>query len=334
MKRASEMIDESIIAVAFDDTKLHKTGRKIKTASWQRDPMSPAFHVNMIWGLRFLQASLLLPLYRTSDSPPRALPVQFTEVPTVKKPGKHASEEELLIYKEAKKQNNLSVSFVEQLRGLRAELDSSGLVDKMLLAVVDGSFCNKTCFAANVERTNIIARTRKDAALYYREQNNKRRFYGKKLTPEIIRQDESIPWEKTKIFHGGQWREVKFKEVQNVFWKNGTKKRPTRLIVIAPTPYRLSRNQKVYYRQPAYLITTDTTGDIITLIQKYFDRWQIEVNFRDEKDLLGVGQAQVRSMKSVPRQPAFVVAAYSALLLSSVILYDDQRNNSLMPLPK
>jgi len=31
------------------------------------------------------------------------------------------------------------------------------------------------------------------------------------------------------------------------------------------------------------------------LIQYYFDRWQIEVNHRDEKSLLGVGQAQVWS---------------------------------------
>lgn len=334
LRKSIDLIDEKVIAVAFDDTKLHKTGRKIQTASWQRDPMSPPFHVNMIWGLRFLQASLLLPLYRTSESAPRAIPVQFTEVPAVKKPGKRASEEEMLIYKMAKRENNLSISFVEQLKSLRYEMDSLGFENKTLLAVVDGSFCNKTCFAADVERTHIIARTRKDAALYYREQKNKRCFYGEKFTPEMIRQNESIPWSTTKIFQGGQWREIKFKEVNRIFWKNGTKRREMRLIVIAPTPYRLSRNKKLYYRQPAYLLTTDLENDISILIQKYFDRWQIEVNFREEKDLLGVGEAQVRSPKAVPRQPAFVVASYSAILLSGVIVYDDKRNDLLMPLPK
>lgn len=334
LKKSLNMIDEDVIAIAFDDTKLHKTGRKIESAFWQRDPLSPPFHVNLIWGLRFLQASLLLPLYRKSEAPPRAIPIQFTEVAAVKKPGKNSSSEELSEYKKAKRQNNLSVSFVEGLRSLRIELDTLGFEKKRLLAVVDGSFCNQTCFSTNIERTHLVARARKDAAIYYRQNQNKRSFYGEKVTPEMIKEDKSIPWSTTSIFHGGQYREIRFKEVTNVFWRRGTKKRPIRLVVIAPTPYRLSRNQRLCYRQPAYLLTTDNETDTTTIIQKYFDRWQIEVNFRDEKDLLGVGEAQLRSNKSVPRQPAFVVAAYSALLLSSVIRYEDKRDDCLMPLPK
>jgi len=107
-----------------------------------------------------------------------------------------------------------------------------------------------------------------------------------------------------------------------------------RLIVIAPTPYRLRLKGKLYYRDPAYLLTTDLVTDAKLLIQKYFDRWQIEVNFREEKDTLGLGQAQVWSMKSVGRQPAFVVASYGALLLASVVLYQDKRVDEFIELPK
>ena len=103
---------------------------------------------------------------------------------------------------------------------------------------------------------------------------------------------------------------------------------------LTPSLDTLSKKKKLYYRQPAYLLTTDISTDVSLLVQKYFDRWQIEVNFREEKDLLGVGQAQVRSPKSVPRQPGFVVAAYGALLLSSVLSYKDQRNERLITLPK
>lgn len=336
LEKSASLIDEEIIAVAFDDTKLHKTGRHIQSAFWQRDPMSPPFHVNLIWGLRFLQASILLPLYRNpnSEAPPRAIPVQFTEVPAVKKPGHRATEEEKQMYQVAKRKNNLSTKFVDCLKSLREELYNQGFAAKTLLAVVDGSFCNKVCFNIEMDRTHILARTRKDTALYHREQNNSRRFYGEKFTPEMVRQNEAITWEKANIFHGGQWREVRYKVLNKVYWKNGTKKKEVRLIVIAPTPYRLSKKSKLYYRQPAYLLTTDITTTVDTLIQKYFDRWQIEVNFREEKDLLGVGQAQVRSPKSVPRQPGFVVAAYSALLLSSVLIYKDKRDESLLALPK
>jgi len=34
------------ICIAFDDTKLVRSGRKVKSAFWQRDPLSPPFHVN------------------------------------------------------------------------------------------------------------------------------------------------------------------------------------------------------------------------------------------------------------------------------------------------
>jgi hypothetical protein len=66
----------------------------------------------------------------------------------------------------------------------------------------------------------------------------------------------------------------------------------------------------------------------------YLDRWEIEVNHRDEKTTLGVGQAQVWSRKSVARQPALVVAAYSALLLASLEAYGATRNEVYRFLPK
>jgi len=53
-----------LVGVAVDDTRLHKTGRCIQQAFYQRDPLSPPFHVNLVLGLRFLQASLLVPLHR------------------------------------------------------------------------------------------------------------------------------------------------------------------------------------------------------------------------------------------------------------------------------
>ena len=83
-----------LVGVAIDDTKLRKTGRCIAQAFYQRDPMSPPFHTNLILGLRFLQASLLVPLYRSGPFSCRALPVRFEESSPAKKPGKRGTEEE------------------------------------------------------------------------------------------------------------------------------------------------------------------------------------------------------------------------------------------------
>jgi hypothetical protein len=45
------------------------------------------------------------------------------------------------------------------------------------------------------------------------------------------------------------------------------------------------------YREPAYLICTETGLGIEDILQAYIWRWEIEVDFREEKTLLGCGQA-------------------------------------------
>ena len=107
-----------------------------------------------------------------------------------------------------------------------------------------------------------------------------------------------------------------------------------RLLVVAPTPYRKRKGRKLYYRRPAFLLTTDLTSSAKQLLQIYFDRWQIEVNHRDEKDTLGVGQAQLWNVNAVPKQPVLAVAAYSALLLASLIAFGAERGAAYEPLPK
>jgi hypothetical protein len=90
----------------------------------------------------------------------------------------------------------------------------------------------------------------------------------------------------------------------------------------------------LYYRDPAYLLTSDLRSPAKQLLQIYFDRWQIEVNHREEKDTLGVGQAQLWNVTSVPKQPVLAVAAYSALLLASLRAFGAERGTAYAELPK
>ncbi len=317
LKQALEYCPQRLVGVAIDDTKLRKTGRCIPQAFYQRDPMSPPFHVNLVLGLRFLQASLLVPLHRNAVVGTRALPIRFQEVSRVKRPGKRATEEMRQQYRAAAKQKNLSRSFVEMGQQLRQELDHAGGRNKVLVLTGDGSFCNRTCFGQIPERSALLVRARKDAKLCFRaavsEPSGARRFYGtEKFTPEIVRQDESRDWKTTKIFYGGKRRKIRYKEVAEVYWQRGAQQRPLRLIVIA-------------------LLTTDLRSAPKQLLQIYFDRWQIEVNHREEKDTLGVGQAQLWNVTAVPKQPVLTVAAYSALLLASLKAFGAQRGSARRP---
>jgi len=295
----------------------------------------PPFQVNLIRGLRFVQTTLIFPLYQEGNYSARSFPVGFREAPPLKKPSKRASEEERQNYKEAKKQHTLSLKALEMIRNSRTRLDAKGAQHRNLIVVVDGSYCNQTMFRADLERVELVARCRKDARLCFpAPADSKRKYAAEPFTPEQVRQDDSIPWKKVKVYYGGRKRKVRIKEVKHVFWRRGALTRPLRLIVIAPQPYKPSPLSKTLYREPAYLLCTDLKSRTQTLVQAFLCRWQIECNHRDEKDIMGVGEAQVRSPQSVPRQPAFTVAVYSLLMLAGLLEFGPERTNDYLPLPK
>lgn len=340
-----ERFPKGPITAAIDDTNLKKTGRKIATAGWLRDPLSPPFHVNFMYGLRFLHVSLLFGHYQEGEYPPRGIPVRFQEAPVLKlktrlkKPGKKATEEEQKAYRKEcnrlRKETNLSTQAVGVIQGLRSHFDERGGDDRLLLMAADGSFCNQTLFKTDLDRTSLVARCRKDARLCFPAPAGSRRKYDQQVfTPEQVRTDKDRAWHQATVYVGGKRRRVRYKEMSGVLWKRGAGTRPLRLIVIAGVPYKLSKNSRTNYRDPAYYLTWDLTTNVTLLIRACFDRWQIEVNHRDQKDTLGVGEAQVRSLRSVSRHPALAVAAYSMLLLAALIEFGPGRTNDYLLLPK
>ena len=106
------------------------------------------------------------------------------------------------------------------------------------------------------------------------------------------------------------------KVVKNVRWRKSGN-RNLMLIIIRPVAYRLTKKTKLLYRNPAYLISTNQEMDIALQVQAYIRRWEIEVGFRDQKTLMGCGQAQIREESAVEKVPAFVSACYAMMLLAS-----------------
>jgi hypothetical protein len=225
------------VGVAVDDTRLHKTGRRVRQAFFQRDPLSPPFHCNLMLGLRFLQASLLAPLQGRHRGSTRALPVRFQEASAVKRPKRNAPAEPWQQYRVVTKLHNLSRSFVTRMSQPRQALETAG----------------------------------------------------------------------------GHLK--------------------TRLLVAAPTSCRPRKSGRLHDRRPAFLLTTVLEGLAGPLLRIYFDRRRIEVNHREEKDTLGVGQAQLRNPISVPQQPVLMVAACSALLLASLKAFGAARGPEYALLP-
>lgn len=325
------------IIAHMDDTIIKKTGRKIPGTAWRRDPLGPAFHTNFIWGQRFIQVSMALPIDGEIGRS-RAIPVDFHHCPTALRPKKNAQQQEVLQYKEEKKIAKLSKQGSERITLLRQNLDIQGAKDKQLILSVDGSYTNSEVLKNLPQRVTLIGRIRKDTKLFTIPQNQplkgRKRIYGERLpTPEQIRQSDQYPWQKVNAWAAGKTHQFNVKVINNIRWKSAGQNHDLKLVVIRPLGYRLTKGSKLLYRQPAYLICTDEELNLQTLLQSYIWRWEIEVNIREEKSMLGCGQAQVRNIKSAENVPAFIAATYALLHIASYRAYQ-KSNNLTLPRPK
>jgi DDE superfamily endonuclease len=330
------------IVLAGDFTHLVKSGRHIPLLHCMRDPLSPPFHPNLIYGLRFFQVTVLCPFRDRAEQPlpARSVPVRFEASPVLAKPGKKATEQQHAQYRKARKERPSSEAARQVLQELRADFDRAGASGRPLLVALDGSFCNQVFLKRPISGVELLCRCRKDAVLCLPyesvpEHKGPKRFYDlSSFTPEWVRHQETIPWQSGSFFHGGAFHSIRYKELKAVLWRKGGGRRLLRLIVIAPTGYRLHQHGRLLYRQAAFLLSTDRHSPTEQLIAAYLERWQIEVTHREEKTTLGLGHAQVRNPLSVPRQPALVVALYAMLLLAALRAYGPQRTSDYLPPPK
>ena len=331
---------DSPLLVAMDDTISRKKGRKIPGASWRRDPMSPRFHVNFVWGRRFIQVSALISS-DIPDGPGRAVPIDFTHAPTPVKPKKDASVEERAEYRRETRARSLSQQGVDRLKELRSKLSEDGESDRPLLVAVDGSYTNSTVLKQLPEKTTLIGRVRHNSCLHpvhnpeQDKSKGRNRLYGiEEIRPKQILEDSTIRWKTSPIYAAGKIHNMRYKTVGPLLWRPAGADRLLRLLVVAPLAYRLNRSTRVMYRRPAFLICTDPDMAPDEILKAYVRRWDIEVNFRDEKQLLGFDQAQVRNPSSACTAPKLAIAAYSFLLLAATRAFGVNGAPSTIPQPK
>jgi hypothetical protein len=268
--------------------------------------------------------------------------LRFEHVPPVPKPKRCAPPEAWKAYKKERRANNLSTHGVGLLQDVRQELDHQhGAQDRPLIVAVDGSYTNKTVLRNVPLRTTIIGRIRKDAKLFHPPGpesqpavGTKRKYGLPAPTPEQLRQDDAVAWQSVTAFAAGKTHTFRVKTITPLLWKKAGPHRPLRLVVIAPLGYRPRKGSKLLYREPAYLICTDLDLPLGELLQYYLWRWDIEVNHREEKQIIGVGQAQVWSEQSVDRQPALAVAGYAMLLLAAARALGPDATHGALPPPK
>jgi len=337
-RAVAEALEPTAPLVAMmDDTLLRKRGRKAHGAGWRRDPLGPPFCTNFVWGQRFLQISAALP-EQGAIGRARGVPVDLVHAPTPPRPRKTAPAQDWEEYRQRQRAKKISAVGAKRLAELRRRLnaDPQGR-GRRLIVSVDGGFTNQTVFRHVPENTVLIGRIRKDARLRRapasraQPRRGRRPWYGEPLpTPEQIRQDAAIPWTDVEAFCAGKTHSFQVKTLPAVRWV-GTGPRDVRVVIVRPLAYRPRKGAALLYRDPVYLLCTDPDLPLDQLMQAYLWRWEIELNFRDEKTLLGTGEAQVRTAASVESVPALIVASYAFMLLAGHA-FTEHRN--ILPLPK
>ena len=279
------MSKDQPLVIGLDDTITRKTGRRIPKASTLRDPLSPPYHTNLVWAHRFIQAVLLL-WPANGAGAARAIPIAFDLAPPVKKPKRKkaskttiseansgnaakpsaqnkAVDEEWKQYYKLRRQQGLSAQGAALIGQIRSRLDAiAGYAERILWAVVDASYCNRTVLSRLPGRTILIGRTRKDIHLSALPEpqtgRGRRRIYGKDLgTPEQMRKDDTIPWQRAAIFAAGRVHQLRYKSIGPVLWRRGAQRQPLGLIISSPG---LSRSWTSPLSRPCVFVSYRSPG--------------------------------------------------------------------------
>lgn len=323
------------MVVALDDSLLRKRGRKIPGTAWRVDPLGAPFAVSFTWAQRVIQISVALPVDKEGAA--RTIPIDFVQAPTPQRPSKQAPASSWEQYQKNRKVLNINRQALLRVQQL-VESCSAQPSGHPLWLTVDGRFTNSTMLKNLPSGQVLIGRIRGDAKLYSpapaTPTGGRPRQYGSRLpTPEQLREDKTVEWKTVEAFAAGKRHSFRIKTLASVKWRPAGLATQLRLIVIAPLGYRLSKNARKLYRKPAYLICTDPNLSLEQVLQSFLWRWGIEVNFRDEKTLIGVGQAQVRNPNAVNIQPAISVAAYALLLAAAARAYGPNGIPDVLPPP-
>jgi len=324
---------------ALDDSYLPKTGRRTAGVGFCRDSHAPPYLANLVRAQRIVQLSAALPA-GTRPCAARGVPVDLVLAPSPGRPRRAAPPEEWQRYEREKAAANVNLVGSARIAALRAALDADPCgAPRRLLVACDGRFTNGTVLRALPERTTLIGRVRRDTALCHLpeagEGPGRPRSYGMRApTPEELAADPAHPWQAVRVHAAGRVHEMRAKTLGPLRWRAAGPQHAFRLVVVAPLAYRPSASARLLYRKPAYLLCSDPELPLDELLQAYVWRWEIEVNFRDEKQLLGAGEAQVRSWPAVERVPQLIVASYALLLLAARRTYGAGGLPETLPPPR
>lgn len=274
------------LVLPVDDTLLHRLGRKVHATFWHHDATANTDRTAVAWGnnwvvvginvrLPFMARTVCLPILFRLWQPRRKQIAKGK--PDPERPAKPELAREMV------------------------ELIAARFPDRKLHVVGDSAY-GTGAWRSPPARVTLTVRPRKDAALYELApprtgRRGRPALKGERLPGlEQIALDPATPWRQVSARRYGKLEQVEVHAFR-CLWHGTLGYTPVQVVLIRdaakPTGYQLA------------LLSTDTGASAAELIERYSERWPIEVCFEEGKQLAGVGHARNRTQLAVERTVPF-----------------------------
>jgi hypothetical protein len=275
------------IRLAVDDSLFHRAGKRVYGAAWQYDGsvaqgaghksgygnnwVSLCLIVRLPFMRRAVGLTVLCRLWQPDPEAKRAKATRRT--PNPEYPSKQALAREML------------------------DLVIARFPQRKIELVGDSAYATKA-FAGVPDRVSVTSRLKSNATLYAPTppRTGKRGQPAKKgqQLPKLkaIAEDPQTVWAPTEVTRSGK-RQTVLCHTFECLWYDVWGQRPVRVVLV--------KDSKRADGYDIALITMDIHSTPAQIIERYDERWAIEVSYEDAKQITGVGQARNRVQKAVER---------------------------------
>jgi SRSO17 transposase len=274
------------LVLPVDDTLLHRLGRKVHATFWHHDATANSDRAAVAWGNNWVVVGVLVRLPFMAR--PVCLPVLFRlwqpkrkQIPKGKPDPERSSKPELA---------REMVDLIAARHPARK------------LHVVGDSAYGAGAWRGLPRQVTLTVRPRKDAALYALApprtgKRGRPALKGARL-PSLseIALDAATSWQQVSARRYGKAEQIEVHAFR-CLWPGALGYTPVQVLLVRdsakPCGYQLA------------LLSTDLDATPAELVERYGERWSIEVCFEEAKQLAGVGQARNRTRRAVERTVPF-----------------------------
>ncbi len=300
--------------VALDGTQVGRHSRTMPGTSWLRHPGTAVFQRGIHRAQRFVPLAWLpMP---SSAGYSRAVPLRWEPAfPAKAVPAK------------APPPRTEWAAGLAGLGWLRTELDAAGRGTQRVLAVADATHRNQQTWAGLPERTDLLARCRRDRALYalppLAAGKGRRRRYGERAPKPDAWVSKKTGWQRATLAVRGRAIPITFR-VAGPYLVKGAADRPLFLLVVKGIDQRARRKRQ---REPTFwLVSAVPTGaggwalpwPAVDVLAWAWQRWEIEVAHRELKTSCGLGAPQAWGPVSAVLMVQWTAWAYALVVLAGL----------------